>query len=108
MFIEGETDWQTATELFSLLVSYFVGTALYVKTIIRERKNPRYYYASVIYHLIVAFLAAWLNLFLLIPFIIFLLRALWLPKQGITAKQSGMAEIGFSIMFYISVLTLYF
>ncbi|MDQ0496446.1 hypothetical protein QOZ95_004636 [Paenibacillus brasilensis] len=101
-------DWRTSTELFLLLVSYFTGTALYVKTIIRERKNKRYYYASVIYHLIIVLFAAWIKLFLAAPFLILLLRAIWLPKFELKAKQVGMAEIGFSLMLYVAVLFLYF
>ncbi|WP_404521243.1 MULTISPECIES: YwiC-like family protein [unclassified Paenibacillus] len=101
-------DWGISTELFLLLVSYFTGTALYVKTIIRERKNTRYYYASVIYHLIIMLFAAWIKVFLVAPFLILLLRAIWLPKFELKAKQVGMAEIGFSLMLYVSVLFLYF
>ncbi|EGV05374.1 hypothetical protein HMPREF9952_0481 [Haemophilus pittmaniae HK 85] len=29
---------------------FFVGTTLYVKSMLRERKNPRYLRASIIYH----------------------------------------------------------
>ncbi|WP_068505519.1 YwiC-like family protein [Paenibacillus kribbensis] len=105
----GETgDWRISTELFLLLVAYFTGTALYVKTIIRERKNIRYYYASIIYHLIIVLFAAWIKVFLAVPFLILLLRAIWLPKFDLKAKQVGMAEIGFSLMLYVSVLFLYF
>lgn len=100
--------WQTATELFVLAVLYFTGTALYVKTVIRERNNNRFYYGSVLYHLLVA--AAGLFLFpsLLVPLLILLLRAAILPKTGITAKRTGIIEIGFSVMLYVSVLVLYF
>jgi hypothetical protein len=101
-------DWTLTTELFLLLVCYFIGTALYVKTIIRERKNPRYYYASIIYHLIIVLLAAWIKVFLVIPFLILFIRAIWLPKFELKAKHVGMAEIGFSLMLYVSVLFLYF
>ncbi|WP_171716985.1 YwiC-like family protein [Paenibacillus phytohabitans] len=100
--------WQTVTELFVLAVLYFTGTALYVKTVIRERNNIRFYYGSVLYHLLVA--AAGLFLFpsLLVPLLILLLRAAILPKTGITAKRTGIIEIGFSVMLYVSVLVLYF
>lgn len=100
--------WQTVPELFVLAVLYFTGTALYVKTVIRERNNIRFYYGSVLYHLLVA--AAGLFLFpsLLVPLLILLLRAAILPKTGITAKRTGIIEIGFSVMLYVSVLVLYF
>ncbi|WNS40693.1 YwiC-like family protein [Paenibacillus sp. MMS20-IR301] len=104
---QGES-WRTATELFLLAVLYFTGTALYVKTVIRERNNIRFYYASVLYHLLVA--AAGLFLFppLLVPLLILAARAAILPRTGISAKRTGMIEIGFSIMLYVSVLVLYF
>ncbi|AIQ52786.1 YwiC-like family protein [Paenibacillus sp. FSL R7-0331] len=104
---QGES-WRTATELFLLSALYFTGTALYVKTIIRERNNIRYYYVSVAYHLLLA--AAGLLLFpsLLVPLLILLLRAAVLPKTGITAKRTGITEIFFSAMLYAGVLILYF
>ncbi|WP_149093826.1 YwiC-like family protein [Paenibacillus terrae] len=108
IYMGGGEDWRVATELFLLLVLYFIGTALYVKTIIRERKNIRYHYASIIYHLVILLFATWLKLPLFVPFLIFLIRAIWLPKLGLKAKQVGMAEIGFSMMLYVFVLFLYF
>ncbi|QUL56357.1 YwiC-like family protein [Paenibacillus tritici] len=100
--------WQAVNELFVLAVLYFTGTAFYVKTVIRERNNPRFYYGSVGYHLL--FTAAGLFLFpsLLVPLLILLLRAAILPRTGITAKRTGIIEIGFSVMLYVSVLVLYF
>lgn len=104
---QGES-WRSATELFLLSALYFTGTALYVKTIIRERNNARYYYISVAYHLL--FAAAGLVLFppLFVSLLILLLRAAILPKTGITAKRTGITEIGFSVMLYAAVLILYF
>ena len=40
-----------------VLAVYFTGTVLYVKTMIRERRNPRYLQASIGYHLFFAALA---------------------------------------------------
>ncbi len=104
---QGES-WRTATELLLLAVLYFVGTAFYVKTVIRERNNITFYYGSVGYHLL--FAAAGLFLFpsLVVPLLILLLRAAIVPKTGISAKRTGMIEIGFSLMLYVSVLVLYF
>lgn len=104
---QGES-WTTVTELFLLSAMYFVGTALYVKTVIRERNNITFYYGSVLYHLLVAVAGLFLFPTLLVPLIILLLRAAILPKTGITAKRTGMIEIGFSLLLYVSVLVLYF
>ncbi|MNL69606.1 hypothetical protein D3C87_1944860 [compost metagenome] len=95
-----------AAEFFILALLYFVGTALYVKTIIREKNNPRYYYASVIYHCL--FVLAGVVLFpsLTVPLLILLARAASLPRTKITAKQTGIMEIGFSVMLYLSVIVL--
>ncbi|WP_379134165.1 YwiC-like family protein [Paenibacillus sp. sgz500958] len=104
-FYIGEgSHWRLATELFGLALLYFTGTALYVKTIIREKKNPRYYYASVIYHLLFMLIYTLVLPALVIPLLILLLRAAILPKTAITAKRTGVAEIGFSVMLYASVL----
>ncbi|MBT2289330.1 YwiC-like family protein [Paenibacillus albidus] len=101
---EGES-WEMATNLFVLSVLYFIGTALYVKTIIRERKNPYYYYASVIYHIIMVVLGLlfWPAV-AAAPLVVLLLRAIILPKTGVTAKQTGISEIGFSAMLYLVVI----
>lgn len=100
-------DWTRVTWLFLMLSLYFVGTALYVKTLIREKKNPRYYRASVSYHALMIPFAAWLSLPLIVPFVILLARAVYLPKTGMKIKATGMAEIGFAVMLYVSVLIAY-
>lgn len=108
VYVGGGSDWRATTQLFVLMVVYFIGTALYVKTVIREKNNPKYYLASVIYHFIYIGIAASINIYLIIPTIVLLLRAAILPKLGIKAKQSGIAEIGFSLMLYVSVLVFFF
>lgn len=100
--------WRTANELFLLAVLYFTGTAFYVKTVIRERKNIHFYYGSVLYHLLVAIIGLFVFPSLLVPLILLLLRAAILPRTGITAKRTGILEIGFSAMLYVSVLVFYF
>ncbi|MEC2346820.1 hypothetical protein P9H28_22370, partial [Paenibacillus barengoltzii] len=78
---------------------YFVGTAFYVKTIIRERNNKRFYVYSVAYHVLLLALAVWqLQPALWIAALILLARAAWFPRTGITAKQSGMLEIVYSVI----------
>ncbi|NGZ74635.1 YwiC-like family protein [Saccharibacillus alkalitolerans] len=102
-----EADWARTTLLFVLLGLYFVGTALYVKTVIREKKNPRYYRASVAYHALLIPFAAALSLPLSIPFAVLLLRAIALPKRKMAIKQTGIAEILFAVMLYVCVLFFY-
>ncbi|MGN7760004.1 YwiC-like family protein [Paenibacillus sp. 22594] len=107
-YIGGGTSWETAAELFILAFLYFVGTALYVKTIIREKNNPQYYYASVIYHCLFLLTGVLMFPSLIFPLLILLARAAGLPRTKITAKRTGMLEIVFSVMLYISVIVLYF
>ncbi|WP_037288479.1 YwiC-like family protein [Saccharibacillus sacchari] len=102
-----EADWTKTTLLFMMLGLYFIGTALYVKTIIREKKNPRYYRLSIAYHSLLIPFAAWLSLPLAIPFAILLARAIVLPKQKLKVKQTGIAELVFAVMLYVSVLIVY-
>jgi hypothetical protein len=45
------TDWAPVWVVFGVLLAYFLGTVLYVKTMIRERGRPGYVRASVAYHL---------------------------------------------------------
>ncbi len=107
-YVGGGENWRAATELFLLSALYFVGTAFYVKTVIRERNNTRFFYGSLLYHLLFVIIGAVLFPSLLVPLMVLLVRAAWLPKTGITAKRTGMLEIGFSLMLYVCVLVFYF
>ncbi|OWR32629.1 hypothetical protein CDO73_03240 [Saccharibacillus sp. O23] len=102
-----EADWTQTTRLFLLMGLYFIGTALYVKTVIREKKNPRYYRASIAYHVLLIPFAAWLSVPLSAAFAVLLLRAIALPKLKLTVKHTGVAEIGFAVMLYLFVLLAY-
>ena len=50
--------WRGMVVIVAVLVAYFVGTALYVKTIIRERDSRGYRIASVAYHAAVTLVLA--------------------------------------------------
>ncbi len=76
-----------------LVLLYLVGTVPYVKTMIRERGDRRYYLASVTYHafaLVVAGVLAWPVGLL---FAWYLVRAAWLPRVGLVPKRVGTIEI---------------
>lgn len=84
---------------------FFCGTTLYVKSVLRERKNPRYLHASVIFHLLCVLLFAllqqyWLSLVFLPP----LVRASWLPRFKLSTKQIGLIEIAVSLSFFMMLL----
>ncbi|OWA37467.1 hypothetical protein B9G55_05275 [Saccharibacillus sp. O16] len=102
-----EADWTQTTQLFLLIGLYFIGTALYVKTVIREKKNPRYYQASITYHVLLIPFAVWLSLPLAAAFSLLLMRAILLPKLKLNVKHTGMVEIGFALTLYLFVMLAY-
>ncbi|MNI13748.1 hypothetical protein D3C73_669820 [compost metagenome] len=98
------TDYGLAVKLFLISLLYFVGTAFYVKTIIREKNNKRFYYYSIVYHIVLLVLS-----FCLLPWVtaiaaaVLLLRAIYFPRIGITVKQAGISEIICSVIVLVSV-----
>lgn len=104
----GGGDFRLAAELFALSVLYFAGTAFYVKTMIRERHNVKYYRLSVGYHAaLLAVGAAGFHPALAAPLAILLARAALLPRMSLTVKQIGMLEIALAVLFACSVLAIY-
>ncbi|MFC0309229.1 YwiC-like family protein [Gallibacterium trehalosifermentans] len=82
---------------------FFIGTTLYVKSAMRERKNPKYYYVSCIFHfLCVLFPLGLSNILLSIAFLLPLIRAVVLPQQKLSVKQIGLIE--FAVSFYFLVM----
>lgn len=72
---------------------YFLGTTLYVKTMIRERGDRRYYAASVGYHLLATALAAAVAPVLGLLFGVFLARAALLPRRRLRVPTVGLIEL---------------
>lgn len=104
-YVGGGTDWGLAAGLFLISCLYFGGTVLYVKTLIRERGDPVYYYSSVGYHLMLLAVSAALRMpFLSLLACILSVRAVWFPKTRLTVKQSGMLEIGCSVLVAVLVM----
>jgi hypothetical protein len=104
----GGTDWKLAAELFALSVLYFTGTVFYVKTIIRERGNLRFYAYSIIYH--IALLATgvfWFPCLLLVPFAVLLVRAVVSPRMRPNVKVTGILEIVYSVVLAVFALMAY-
>jgi len=106
--VGGGSNWRLAGELFGFSVLYFTGTVFYVKTMIREKHNVKYYRLSVGYHLALLVAAAiWLPPGVLVPLAILLIRAIWSPRTKLTVKQSGMLEIAYSVLVACTVLFVY-
>jgi hypothetical protein len=85
--------WGRAWTLTAVLAAYFVGTLLYVKTMIRERDSRAHYRLSVGYHVLVAALMAWVSWWLVGLFAALAVRAALLPGRGLAPKQVGVGEI---------------
>lgn len=107
MYIGRTTDWRLATTLFVIAVLYFVGTALYVKTMLRERGNVHYYIGSIFYHIVICGLVSWMNIGLIISFALLLLRSIILPHFKLKSKHVGIIEICFAVLLYVSITILY-
>ncbi|GAB3071437.1 YwiC-like family protein [Salinicoccus sesuvii] len=81
--------------MFVIVLSalFFTSTALFVKTMVREKKNPKYQIASFLYHVIVftvMLLAHWI---LGLAFLFSLLRAILVYGREWKMKQIGILEI---------------
>lgn len=95
----GGGNWFLAAQLFLFSVLYFLGTAVYVKTIIREKHNPKYYWFSIGYHAaLLAAAAFFYPLLLSVPLVVLLVRTIWSPRVKLTVKQFGMLEIAYSVI----------
>ncbi len=92
-YIGSETNWRLTSHTFIILVLYFCGTALYVKTMIREKNNRGFYQLSISYHILIFILAALYNRTLLFPATILLLRSITLPHLKLSTKTIGIIEI---------------
>ncbi|AKD37710.1 hypothetical protein I926_01900 [Pasteurella multocida subsp. multocida OH4807] len=84
---------------------FFIGTTLYVKSVLRERKNPRYLNMSIIFHLLCVLMFLPLQQYLLaLTYFPPLVRAIWLPRIKLSVKQVGLTEVGVSLLFFIMLL----
>lgn len=89
---------------FVALAAYFTGTVLHVKTMIRERGNPRYRWASIIYHGLVAAGMIWVSVPVAVVFGALLVRAWVLPGRRVTPLRLGMLEIVASTLILLAVV----
>ncbi|GAA1627179.1 YwiC-like family protein [Catellatospora bangladeshensis] len=83
---------------FVIVLLYFTGTVLYVKTMIRERGSAAYRRASVGFHALALVAAAALGPVPAAVFAVLLARAWALPRHRLTPKQVGLAEIAASAL----------
>jgi len=80
-----------------LCLAYFLGTIVYVKTMIRERDNPTYWKLSIGYHAAVLPVVALAGPWSAVLFGWLLARATVLPRFGLRPVWVGLLEIGNSL-----------
>lgn len=100
----GGADFTRAWLLTGVLAAYFVGTVLYVKTLIRERDNPAYYWLSVTFHAIVTLALIPLCPPLTPVFAALTARAAIVPAFRIAPKQAGIGEILATVVVAVTAL----
>lgn len=76
---------------------YFGGTVCYVKSIIRERGNPRYLALSVDWHVAATAIMAPFSPWLALVLGVLTLRAAIVPRLSLSPAQVGIGEIGSTV-----------
>lgn len=91
------------TALFIALISflYFLGITFYVKTMIREKNNPKYRLISWGYHPVLTIIAFAINPWCSLIFIRSVIRAIMLYGKKISIIKVGILEIANSVYFLI-------
>jgi hypothetical protein len=89
---------------FVTVTAYFTGTVFHVKTMIRERGNVRYRWASIGYHVAALVGVLWIGPVTAGVFALLLLRATVLPGRRITPVRVGLVEIAASLLVLLAVV----
>jgi hypothetical protein len=84
---------RTVVGPFLICLAYFLGTVLYVKTMIRERNSRAYRRWSIGYHTAALVALAWLGPWVAAFFAWLLLRAALLPSRTLSPKKVGLVEM---------------
>lgn len=91
------------TAIFIALISflYFLGSTFYVKTMIREKNNPKYRLISWGYHIVLTIIIFVINPWCSLIFIPSVIRAIVLYGKKISIIKVGILEIANSVYFLI-------
>lgn len=100
----GGSDWARAWILTGVLAAYFVGTVLYVKTMIRERGEPAFHWLSVVGHGAFVVAVASVSGALGVVFALLTIRAAVLPAFRLTPKVVGIIEIFATVVVAVTAL----
>ncbi|TEA81604.1 YwiC-like family protein [Bacillus thuringiensis] len=101
--IGGLISYSFSTALFIALISflYFLGSTFYVKTMIREKNNPKYRLISWGYHIVLTIIIFVINPWCSLIFIPSVIRAIVLYGKKISIIKVGILEIANSVYFLI-------
>ncbi|ULG72496.1 YwiC-like family protein [Macrococcus brunensis] len=91
--------------VFSFL--YFVGTILYVKTMIREKRNVKYKWLSFSYHMLLVVAGFWFHVLMGIAVVPSLIRAVTFYGKNYKPMKIGIVEIA-NACFVTFFVALYF
>lgn len=80
-------------EVFVIMLAYFAGTVLYIKTVIRERENVRYHRASIGYHAAALATVGWYGVPVAMVFALLLARAALLAGRKLRPGRAGVVEL---------------
>ncbi|MDM5194376.1 YwiC-like family protein [Bacillus hominis] len=91
------------TAVFIALISflYFLGSTFYVKTMIREKNNPKYRFISWGYHIVLTVIVFTINPWCSLIFVPSVIRAIILYGRKISILKVGILEIVNSVYFLI-------
>lgn len=92
------SDWSRAWTLTVVMAAYYVGTLLYVKTMIRERGNRAYVVASVAFHALATVILVPVSWAVALVFAVLTVRSAVAPRLGLSPKQVGVGEIVLNVL----------
>lgn len=96
----GDYDWA----IFLHPTLFFIATTFYIKSVARERNNPRYRWLSLGSHLGLSLVYAVFGEYAIaIAYAVGLLRAVLIPTQKWNIKQIGMFEFPVVLIFFIAL-----
>lgn len=91
--------------VFSML--FFIGSTFFVKTLIREKRNPTYRWISWGYHIGLLIVLALVDPVMTIAYIPSLFRAIWFYGKTLRPMQIGITEIANSAIFLTVMMILF-
>lgn len=86
----------------AVCATYFIGSVIHVKSLIREADDRRWHLADIAFH-VMALLWGVVSLWLLVPFAAALIRS-WLMRPGLRPGVIGIVEIVVSVLVLVATL----